>query len=296
MSWKKQRINTIILWIAVACAGLSVSSALAQGGFSSPLFMASVQEIQDEFGDTLQGHALAPGDLVITYRALGGVIEPPDTNGVAHVNNTMIPGGVSGVGSLTPTSLTEPGVFGLAIGGGDRPGHGQQIFVRVFNDSTVTGASFYADSQLVTVDENQRFALAINATDQPIDPGDDDSDGLNNSYEKSLGTDKADPDTDGDGTIDGAEFVAGTDGTDDQSEFIISQILGDGNDIILQWASVEGKTYQPLASPVLLGVDVFTNMGSSLVATSGVTQVQIPDELLQTFHNYSVQVLGESGL
>ena len=265
--------------------------ALGQGGFTTPLLMSAVQPIEDEFGNTLEGTGSAPGDLVVTYRAVNGVIEVPSTNGTPHVDNVAVVGGTEAVGYLAPMNLSEPGVFSLAISGNERPGTGEKIFVRVFNASTITGASFYADSQLITVNNNDRFALALNSTDQPVDPGDDDSDGLNNSYEKSLGTDKANPDTDDDGMNDGDEQVAGTDATDENSIFVVSYIDSAGDDVLLTWTSVAGKTYQAQANPLLTTPGGFTDIGGQVTATSTVTQIVLPDEFLQSFHNYRVEVL-----
>jgi len=267
-------------------------TALGQGGFTTPLYMSAVQPIADEFGNTLKGDAAEPSDLVVTYLAVNGVIEPPSTNGLPHVDTVEVVGGDAGVGFLAPLGITDPGVFSLAITGDGRPTTGQKIFVRVFNAPTIEEASFYTDSQLITVNNNDRFALVLNATDEPIDSGDDDGDGLHNSYEKSHSTDKGNPDTDGDGMNDGDEIFADNDPLDEDSALVISFLQTDGNDILLTWQSVDGRDYQPQVSSLLVGAGGnFSDIGLPVAATSTVTQIRIPDELLNTFHNYRVEVL-----
>ena len=54
---------------------------------------------------------------------------------------------------------------------------------------------------------------------------DDDGDGLNNSWEKSLGADPNNPDSDGDGMSDGDEHRAGTGATDSNSTSVITTIF-----------------------------------------------------------------------
>ena len=51
----------------------------------------------------------------------------------------------------------------------------------------------------------------MSVTDKPLDDGDADSDGLANSWERSLGSDPNAADSDGDGFGDGAEQLARTD-------------------------------------------------------------------------------------
>jgi len=242
-------------------------TALGQGGFTTPLYMSAVQPIADEFGNTLKGDAAEPSDLVVTYLAVNGVIEPPSTNGLPHVDTVEVVGGDAGVGFLAPLGITDPGVFSLAITGDGRPTTGQKIFVRVFNAPTIEEASFYTDSQLITVNNNDRFALVLNATDEPID-------------------------SDGDGMNDGDEIFADNDPLDEDSALVISFLQTDGNDILLTWQSVDGRDYQPQVSSLLVGAGGnFSDIGLPVAATSTVTQIRIPDELLNTFHNYRVEVL-----
>ena len=59
-------------------------------------------------------------------------------------------------------------------------------------------------------------------------------------------------DTDGDGQLDGAEVVAGTDVLDSADSLRIVSIDGASGDIVLEWTSVLGKSYEVLWSTDLL--------------------------------------------
>jgi hypothetical protein len=73
---------------------------------------------------------------------------------------------------------------------------------------------------------------------------DSDGDGLSDQAELgAFGTDPDLPDTDGDGQLDGAEAVAGTDPMNPASRFKINElrVVGSGREIT--WDGVSGKTY-----------------------------------------------------
>lgn len=267
---------------------LSSAASLAQ--LTTPLYVSPSQSIQDEFGRTLQGTAQSPGDTVILYEAVNGVIHPPGIDGTPHPDNVPISGGESGIGFLAPIGDPEPGLFNFAISGAARPSNNDTLFVRVFNAATPSQASFYGDSQLFTVSRNKPFTAVIEQTDQPMDPADDDSDGLNNSYEKSLGTSSAAVDTDGDGMSDFAEISAGTDGTDDDSFLALSGLSADAGDVLLSWMSISGKTYQAEATGNLVS-DEFTAIGDDVIAGGTSTTIRIDGELLKPGAHYRIRVM-----
>ena len=251
-----------LLFFLTAGLGLLLGSSSPAQLLTTPLYVGASDAIVNEFGDVLDGQASAPGDLIQLYQAVNGVIHPPGVDGAPHPDNIPLPGGTSAIGYLAPIGLQEPGMFNLAINGAQRPGDGVDLFVRVFNAAMLEEASFYGDSQLFTVDGNKAFSVVIGAADIPLNPGDDDMDGLNNSFEKSLGTSSSSGDTDGDGAGDLHEFRAGTDGQDANSTFIVGAIHPDGEDVLVSWDSVPGRTYQVEGCADLTG-DSFVPVGAA---------------------------------
>lgn len=267
----------------------------------TPLIMAPLGQLTDERGKVLQGNSSNPGDLVVTYQAVDGVVHPPNPDGSPHANNRPVPGGTTGVGWMMPPNLRNPGVFNLAI---VQKGHnqayireGSRVFVRVFNASTLKKASFYTDSQLFRVEQGARYRLVFptSSTDQPLDPRDDDRDGLNNSWERSLNTNMNNPDTDGDGMLDGAEFIAGTDGRDRTSLLEISSMFClEGDRLYLSWQSVSGKTYHVQANAFLTDTNGFVDIPNcTVISTSDESRILIPDQFQENFYNYRVVVRPE---
>jgi hypothetical protein len=188
--------------------------------------------MQDEFGLVLQGtdsgaayfgHPVVEGDVVHIYETADGIIYPPDVQGVADARNTLLM--TTRIGQGASANAASPGVFSVHMT--PRPANGAKIFVRVFNNSNVNNASFYHDSQVFTVSwtVDQNFVAQFSAGIQPIDGADNDGDTLNNSWEKSYGTDANLADSDGDGALDLDEIIAGTDPVNVSSTFIIADLL-----------------------------------------------------------------------
>jgi len=223
---------------------LAASSSEAQ--MYTPVNIRCGAVIHDEYGNILAGSSAIDAskrNLVQIYWASNSVINPPDYDGLPHPNNAPVAGGRTAIGNLVSPALLMPGRFSAALAS-PRPPQNSRIFVRVFNAPTVEESSFYADSQLLQVKDNNVLVANIGDTVNPLDPRDDDGDGLNNSWEKSLGTDPNHWDTDGDGVSDHHEFLAGTDGLDEESFFAAVSIAPDSEGhAVLRWASVPGKQY-----------------------------------------------------
>lgn len=242
---------------------LAPDNAIAQYQINGPLHVGNSIPVTDEFGQVLPGQASQPGCLVMVLQTTNGVIYPPDVNGQPDPRNPLLPGGTAGIGKLARRDATRPGVFGMAM---PRPADGAKLFVRIFNSSNTASASFYGDSALFTVNANVDFNANITATTLPLDAGDDDGDGLNNSWEKSYGSNSsasdsdgdglsdldehnqglhpALADTDGDGMPDGSEVRAGTDAANPSSYLGVGAMQPTDNDLVVQWSSVTGKQYQ----------------------------------------------------
>lgn len=252
--------------------------------------MATLSPVVNEFGEVLDGSAHAPGDLVQILRADGGTALPPSSLGDPDPENTLIE--ETAVGNLAPASMSQPGLFGLSMTGTKRPSNGQQIFVRVFNAPTLEDASFYGDSSLFTINGNQEFVVDITAADTPLDANDDDEDGLHNSYEKSLGTEKNNPDSDGDGFIDGHEFAAGTDALNSGSFLAIRSMTPEPGGVRISWDTVPDIKYQLQYSPdPLSGPPSYTAKSPVLTATTNILDVLVTDGLPDTRGHYRVKVV-----
>jgi len=240
--------------------------------------------LRNERGELLPGSPSVTGAVAHIYLTSTNMgIIPPFTNGLPHPSNSLVH--VAYVGQNTDPN-PEDGIFAYLSGlfALDRT-IPHTVFARVFNRETVEDSSFYRDSRIYVTptDAYGIFLIEVDQTDIPLDPNDDDGDSLNNSWEKSLGTDRLNPDTDDDGVSDYDEFLAGTSGVDGDDYLQMVELYPAGfDDLVVQWSSVSGKVYQaeyatnqldaavleyfPLYDPVTavstLSSLVFTNGGS----------------------------------
>lgn len=286
--------KTLLLWATPVCAALLFALPAQAAPLTIPVAIGTPTPVKDEFGNNLKGSAAGvtlSNDLVQVYWATNG-IEPPDVDGMPSTNNPPVTGGESHVGNLTAPDLVDAGLFSIALFD-PRPPQNSKFFVRVFNAPVLANASFYADSQLLTVSNNSTLYVSITATTNAIDPRDNDSDGLNNSWERSLGADLHNPDTDGDGMIDGHEFKAGTDTTDSNSVFVAVWIQPDAmGNACVSWDSVTGKSYQvegmdsSRADPIS-----YTNVSAVITATDVVTETTITNGLWSGTGKFRVRLV-----
>lgn len=270
--------------------GISLTAGPARAMLETPLRIGVAAPITNEFGIRLPGRASAPGALVMVLWAPSNTIYAPNSDGTPHALNPPVSNGLTAIGRQTAPSLANPGRFSISLAD-PRPRTGT-IFVRVFNKPSIEESSFYADSQLFTISGNTRFLAQIGPTTNALDSADDDGDGLNNSWEKSYGTDPLNADTDGDelsdrheiglgsnpvladtdgdGIIDGHEIRAGTKITDRDSFLGVAEMTPMGLDLVVQWASVTGKLYQIEGSHSLINA-AFSNLTGAIPAALGDT-------------------------
>lgn len=202
---------------------------------------------------------LEDGDLVQILWASNNIPYPPDYDGnpdprTAPVADISEPSGITnacvriGDGLVPGAPGYEPGSIVVLVSNTVRDAGvylGIPVFVRVFNASTATGASFYGEAAPQPVPEDGHLYFNIDKTRYALDTRDNDGDGLNNSWEESGGTDVDNPHSDTDGVNDWEEWVAGTDGRDPDSVFILARIQqGAGDEAVVAWDSVAGKRYE----------------------------------------------------
>ncbi|MFH0907499.1 MAG: thrombospondin type 3 repeat-containing protein [bacterium] len=283
--------NRIVLGgclILAACATVT-------NGQTVPLHFGTTNGVSDEFGHilrgtdvgaTLFGFPYVTGEVVQLLGANSGVF-PPNVDGTPNTNNPVL--FETRVGTGADPSLGPAGLFGGSM---QRPSG--QIIARVFNRSSLAAASFYADSQVFVVPTTNYdvFIVRLARTESPLDSADNDADGLHNSWEKSLGSNANNPDSDGDGMADGAEFRAGTDVMNSSSFLAMVQLIPSGNgDLGVIWDSVVGKQYViEYTADDLRNNPAYTNVTGMLSATGSMTSATIINGMLNEGGHYRVRL------
>ena len=276
-----------VLWLA---SGLC---AVAQtNGIIAPLYVGNVTPVVDPLGRPLKGSPqlteAANRCRVEIRMAKDGIVHHPFWINLNNDNPLLSTNGVSGVAGMGLNfGADDSGLFCVVYP--KRPFLGStQIYARVYNAPTVAEATFWADTDLLTVPTKDETLVLTFKTARALDQGDDDGDGLNNSWEQLLGTfDRPGPDSDGDGMPDLNEMLAGTDPTDAQSKLAFRLIrrdtvpapLGAGGEmikpVVVRWQSVPGKTYQLEFVPTLSGAPVFVAVGDPVTAEEGETEIEM---------------------
>ncbi|MCO5043752.1 MAG: thrombospondin type 3 repeat-containing protein [Kiritimatiellae bacterium] len=223
---------------------IAASAVSAQAQINAPLPFETVGAVTNEFGAILLGSS-GSGPRVEFLTAPGGVINPPEVDGTPNPPNELILETHIGAGVLEYGEGLERRVSGALLIDRSQP---TKFFARVFSEE----GAFYGDSLIYTnpTAEYAVMEIELGSTVHPLDVGDDDGDGLNNSWETSYGSDRNNPDTDGDGMSDGDEHRAGTGLLDESSYLAMVRIQPDGSGLRVEWDTVPGKKYQlELSSP-----------------------------------------------
>ena len=251
--------------------------------------MGNLLPVRDEYGRPMKGSPLsqeAAGRSFVEIRtAADGIIRPPETNGTAHpLNPLLATNSVGGIGENAKAA--DSGLFCLLFA--RRPAGGAKIFARVYDAPTAEEAAFYVDSNLAVVPTNGISLVLAFGEAQPLDPGDEEGDGLNNSWERVMGTSgRAAVDYDGDGMSDLHEMLAGTDATDAAS-LLAFEAAGPGTGetppegfdpaarrLRIRWPAVPGKSYQLestaglLPDPATGEGPVYEPVGEVMIAGEG---------------------------
>ncbi len=265
-----------VVVVIIGYVGLIAQTDAA--GLTTPLQVASAQSVYDEFHQLLKGNAESPGDIVQILQITDGNIYPPQADGQPNTNNPIVLGGETAMGALTAPGVGDIGYFGCTIAN-SRPANGDQLFVRIFNASLLENATFYGDSEIFTVSGNNVFLANISSTDIPRDVGDDDEDGLNNSWERAYGTyEDMRADSDFDGMSDWDEHLAGSNPNDALSIFEVD-INGDTDLIQIIWPSSYGKKYiVGYAAGDIATNDIFVKVSGTVTGVASQTSFEMDPE------------------
>jgi len=277
-------MNTI-KFIAIAIL-LSSTSLFAQ--ISTPIYVYNLSPVKDEFNRVMKGNAsdAASSRCLVEIRSASSGIFSPDVDGIAHSQNPLIE--TSGIGANTSIKSQNTGTFCAVLV--KRPAAGSKLFARVYNAPTVSAASFYVDSDIVTVSTGVDQVEFVFGSAQPFDDGDDDGDGLCNSLEKSLGSDPNNPDTNGNGLGDLINYLAGFEFGPNAGLYVDDLLVSFEDGVVaLSWKAAEGRRYQVSVTESLTSPD-YTLLGE-VVSTGSFAGIELDAATLPASAFFQVRVI-----
>lgn len=266
---------------AILTSLLTISASFSQ--ITAPLYVGNIKQATDEFDRpilSVKGY----GALVEIRNANNGAIISPDTNGVSHPNNPLIYSCEMGLNSCVAGMFCA--IFPLRINPTNR------IFARTYNRASPQEATFYLDSPIYSPDNNGSSLVIEFGEVLPMDAGDSDGDGLNNSWEETFSIDdRPTPDYDGDGASDLQEMLAGTAPDDKDSIFKMLYITRSGISVGIGWTSAPSRTYQLQRNNNMM--EPFIDVWNEIAAGDGVYSLFVTRIDTNRTSNYRVKICGE---
>ena len=309
----------LLRWAALpVLLSLSANCSFGQGadGIAVPLYVGNVFPLKDEYGRAAMQGSPAPSAAPLRPRVEirrayptaydpagikpclvldGGAVSSPYNALVTETNFVWKskPAGsapADSVGGIGQNAA--PGAAGhFSILFPVRPPAGQIVFARAYNAPTLEEATFYADSAPVEITPAMTSIDFTFGPMKALEPGDSDGDGLNDSWERLLGTsDRETSDYDGDRMSDLHEMLAGTSLTDPDSKLAFrrvrseeaTQVRAAGEETVrvvrVAWQAVPGKKYRLEAVPMLAALDPATGTPYAFELVPGGEVVAGPDE------------------
>ena len=179
MNTQWQCLHGFRLAIVTAVASLTFLSLNAAAQISPPLDVTASQPVYNSDGATLLpgsnpfagsfGYTVVPGCVVQVINAgANGIADPPDHNGNPTGDDTVV--ATTAIGTGIAPDVTLSGRFSVSIY--PPPASGSHLYVRVFNATTATAATYYGQSSLFVVlgvNVLDVSSLGLAATTQPLD-------------------------------------------------------------------------------------------------------------------------------
>ena len=269
--------------------GILFSSSSLFAQISAPMYVYNLAPVKDEFNRIMKGNAsdAASSRCLVEIRSAANGIFAPATDGTAAIQNPLIE--TSGIGANTSIKSQNTGTFCAVLV--KRPAVGSKLFARVYNAPTVASASFYVDSDIVTVAAGIDQVEFVFGSAQPFDDADDDGDGLCNSLEKSLGSDPNNSDTNGNGLGDLVTYLAGFDFSGPSAGLYVTDMVAAFDDgvVALSWSAAEGRRYQVAVTESLTSPD-YTVVGE-VISTGASAGIELDAAILPAGAFFQVRVI-----
>jgi hypothetical protein len=233
----------------------------------------------------------ANGTVRLRFSFIGGQQTYRILDGAGNRSSTI---GYTANGTTLNLSLGTGNAYTLTAGNGSVSGNltaGDPItWMEFFNNNAGSGSNYdvFVGAMTHTIATTGNQTITQNSSITRVS----DTDGLPNSWWNQFnlaGPDRnANADHDNDGFTNAQEHALGTDPTSAASRFAAHSPERNGNNIIITWSSVSGKTYQVQSKSDLSGQ--WNDVGAPVIA-NGSTASSQPLPTSGTKHFYRVRLV-----